>query len=590
LLFSVLKNIFSTIICRSRYGMAISCACLCFVFSHAYAEEENKDVDTPELTNEQKYSRDDFVYSGGVFIKGNEAPKIVVNKFVINGVIDRPDQDITRESIEIIVEEMRVAETDGFSIEEFKKITDAITFLYRKAGFFLARAFIPEQDVENATVQINIIEGVLDKVIFQDNVLYTDKQLTKYFKPLMGKPVLKETLESSLLKVGDYPGLDATGLFQPGDEAGKTNLLFKAQDERRFENSLWIDNAGAEFTGKTRVMLRVFANNLTKNADALNFNVLKTFSPTNSTYWSFNYEHPFSNSAFFLGLGYSNNAFVVGQFLTDLNVEGSSNITNFYIRNNFVRSRNLNFGSRFELTQKNSESNQDVSSIGEDHLTVMIASLDFNFNDKLLGGHNQATFQYSKGLPELLGAMDENGDGVSSRTGASGDRAGGDFQKINFSYLRVQPFKSITSNNFFKNQSLLFRLNMQQSKDLLTSMEQYPLGGPNNVRAYPSSEKLADTATFFSTEWIARAADVKLSEWLQGMQLSVFIDYANGKINEPLTNDPGSINLSGIGGAVQVSPKNGKYEFRLDIAKALSSEEPSNEQSIQFFFKFGYRF
>ena len=45
----------------------------------------------------------------------------------------------------------------------------------------------------------------------------------------------------------------------------------------------------------------------------------------------------------------------------------------------------------------------------------------------------------------------------------------------------------------------------QWSNSLLSSQNQYKLGGPNNVRAYPVSEYLRDTAAFASMEWFWKA-------------------------------------------------------------------------------------
>ena len=589
LLVSALKNLRSVFMGHVSYRLVIIYVCVLCGFSNAYAEtEKDENISSEEA---QKLGRENFVYPGGVTKNTPEkAPRIAVKQFIINGIVERPEKDISREKILKLVEEIRSSQTDGFSILEFRKVTDALTQYYRQRGFFLARAFIPEQDVRNDTVEINIIEGILDKVEFQGNKLYSDKQLAEFFKPQLGKPVLSDTMESSLLLIDDYPGLKVSGLFQPGAEAGKTTLIIKALSEKKFENYLTFDNAGTESTGLYRTMLRIHGNNLTHSADSLNLNILQTVNPTNSTYYSFYYERPFLNSSYSTGFGYSNNAFVVGQFLAELDVEGTSDITNVFLRKNIQRSRDRNYGFSLDLSKKNAESTQSIQSIGEDILTVLSASVDFTYSDKVLGGYNQGIFQYSQGLPDFLGSMDENGNGNSSRQGSSGNRAGGDFDKLLVNYVRVQPIKSITSSDTFKNQSLMLRLTMQYSKDLLTSLEQFPLGGPNSVRAYPSSEKLVDSTTFFSAEWIARAVDTEGANWLQGLQLSVFLDYAKGEVNEPLTNDAASVNLSGVGAAVQISPHNAEFEARLDISRALSSEEPSNEQSLQYFFKLGYHF
>jgi hemolysin activation/secretion protein len=182
--------------------------------------------------------------------------------------------------------------------------------------------------------------------------------------------------------------------------------------------------------------------------------------------------------------------------------------------------------------------------------------------------------------------MDEEGDGNSSRSGGSGDVAGGDFSKINLNLAHWQP---LTFSNLVKNQAILARLDVQSSGDLLVSMEQMSLGGPNSVRAYPPAEYMVDSGQFFSLEWIAKGSSATKGKLFDNLQFSVFYDYASGELNDPLANDIESPEIQGYGASVQVAPEN-EYFARLELATPMGDPEPSNDRSLQYFFKFGYLF
>ncbi|MCK4707832.1 MAG: hypothetical protein KAU21_04385, partial [Gammaproteobacteria bacterium] len=52
----------------------------------------------------------------------------------------------------------------GLTIGEIEEIAESITTYYRSHGFFLAKAFVPKQDVRDGIVGLTVLEGVLGKV------------------------------------------------------------------------------------------------------------------------------------------------------------------------------------------------------------------------------------------------------------------------------------------------------------------------------------------------------------------------------------------------------------------------------------------
>ena len=137
---------------------------------------------------------------------------------------------------------------------------------------------------------------------------------------------------------------------------------------------------------------------------------------------------------------------------------------------------------------------------------------------------------------------------------------GGDFTKISLNYLRVQPISEL--------QTITYKFSGQTSSDLLTSTEQFSLGGPDTVRAYPVAETLMDTAWLFNIEWRANASPEIPQTFLNGLQYIAFYDFAKGDLNDPLTNDVESVSFSGFGVGVELEPYKAmrmKVEFAFDL-------------------------
>ena len=86
-----------------------------------------------------------------------DAPRMLVRGFRINGVKSHDKLGITLASIEQLVRTKALAlvageASQGFSLSMFEAINVAIARYYREKGFFLARAFIPEQKIDNGIV------------------------------------------------------------------------------------------------------------------------------------------------------------------------------------------------------------------------------------------------------------------------------------------------------------------------------------------------------------------------------------------------------------------------------------------------------
>ena len=513
------------------------------------------------------------------------APRMIVKDFKVEGVVDRPEHQISKKFIEYLAndEAFRIASDKppyGFTVSMFEQVAGAITRYYRAKGYFLARAYIPEQVVKDGVVVIRVVESLLGSVVVDGNSLFETKQLTDPFKNLVGKAIFKDDIESELYKLNDYHGLTARGVFGPGAEPGTSAMLIKVK-EKPTEGFVSFDNYGSIFTGEYRLRLHYEMNNVFKTAGQLKYDLLSTLN-TGSVFGQVQYSQPIFDRTYRTGGGISFNTFEVGNELEDLSLTGNSLMMNGFLSKQIYRSKSdrLIAGSALHLKQAESSTAGNVQA--DDTLTVVQLTGYYDGINRLWSNSKHAVnLDISIGLADLLGSLPSDGGDLSSRSSGSETKAGGDFTKTVLSYQNFYKINQL--------QSLIFRFKTQMTSDLLTSLEQMPLGGPDTVRAYPVSEALVDKGTFFSFEWIvANSPDVEY-DWLNKLRMSAFYDYASGEIIDPLVSETPKVSLGAIGIAAQVEPFK-KFKVRVDLALTEIGDKPSDNQSLPFYIRLEYGF
>ena len=516
------------------------------------------------------------------------APRMQVRGFRINGVKPHQALGINQASIEALVltkalELVEGKTLKGFTLSMFDAINVAIGRYYREKGFFLARAYIPAQKIENDIVAINVVEGYIDQIIISGNRLYSDEQLDELFLPLQGEAVYLANVENSVFIANDYPGMKATAMFGPGLKPGSAAMVVNVEEEDA-DGYITFDNYGSAFTGENRLRGNYQLYNLLGNADRLDLNAILTLRPQNSVYYDIAYQQPLLDNRYLVGGSYNTNQFEVGgERLADLQISGTSVILRGFMMRIISRGRSARITTTADLSLKSAESQVFDTLVSEDKLSVIGLAANYagtSWSWPGLGVYQQMNAKLSIGLPGFLGSLDSEGNALSGRQGRVEGNAGGDFTKLNLDYLRISRLTEF--------QSLLLRFSGQVSSDLLTSLEQFSLGGPDTVRAYPVSEALVDNAWLVSAEWQANASPETPQTWLNKLQFSIFYDYAAGKLNDPFTNVISSVALSGLGFGIQVEPFS-KFTAKMQYAFVLG-DEPQDNQSSPFYFRLQYDF
>lgn len=576
-------------------------------------------------------------------VTGGDDARIRVGRIVLQGVVDRPALGISVSELEALVERLRLqlsemppsvgqgadgyvkeieklagdanpedarileeiirrfrevssaldpksrSTTGTLSLRQLQEIAAQVAQYYRERGLFLAQALIPPQTIANERVQIRVLEGVLGNVTLDKNQRYDDTRLLLPFRGLLGQPVTRARIEEAMLLLNDYPGLKSFAVFRPGTGTGETDLLLSVLEEKRVETILHTDNYGSEFTGEYRGRIDININNPFGAADRLSVSLSKTYRPSNGTYGALFYERQAFGPSNTFGVGMSRNAYSLGGVLEPFGIDGTTTLAQVYWRRAFHRSRLSNSYGLFQFARKSAKLNVTEGEDREDQLSVIEVEIGFDWSNISRRHIASGALHLSHGFPGLLGAMEATDDPAqttASRRGGSGFYANGEFDKLNADYHHWL--------NLNHHHMLHFSLRGQYSDDLLTSLEQMSIGGPNSVRAYASAEFLRDKAVVASLEWIVRApgfADWPAfagKRWGDIVQAVLFVDYAKGWLNDPLASDREEVSLDGVGMGLRARYRS--FSARFEFAKALGDEAVSNDRDPQYYFELNYGF
>ncbi len=490
----------------------------------------------------------------------------------IRQLVEEPNQRPTSANLWKLVFKLRKSEWDrGLSMGQIQEVADEITRYYRQHGLILATAFVPAQDVVDGKVVIEILEGKLGAVIPESNKMYSDKMIRRSFNHLVGKPVDKNSIESGLLYLTDYPGLAVNGVFRPGKNHGETDLLINVIDENRVNGALSFDNNGSAFTGRYRSRADFAVNNPTGFGDKLNLSVLKSFEPANGIFGNAFYTVPLISNDWVLGTSVLYNQFQVKADELGVDIVGESLIASGSIKKIFQRNRGLNIYTLGEFSRKRSVS--DIVDVINQKITdeFDVAKLEIGFDaiDTRFSGINVAVLQLYQGLGTRLGAA-----------GLSDVDLNDGYQRVNFNFSRLQTIK--------RNFSLLVTSQFQYSQDRLNSLEQLPLGGADSVRAYPISEYLRDVGYFGSFEFILNApgfadkAAFAGRRWGEVLSFSVFYDVGGGWLRDvaDVQTETREVHIQGAGAGIKLNLA-GQFNVRLQAATVLGAVKPLNDELPQ---------
>jgi hemolysin activation/secretion protein len=425
------------------------------------------------------------------------------------------------------------------TIEQLDAIAASVTTYYRERGFILATAFVPEQEVADGVIRLNVLEGRLGNVTVSNNQIFTPEVISAAFYGELGEAVTEERIESALRRINDLPGVRVRGSFSPGKNVGETSLNLGVLDEKKWSASVLVDNHGSPSTGEIRVFATAEMLNVASKGHRLMLGALRSEGPDSSTYGLAEYDLPVTRDGRgVVTANVSRNQFsVLAQLAGPTEIVGETDNIGGSGSYQYLRSRTTNASVQGGYVYKD---------VLFDVAGVALLSTDQSIEVASIGGDFSQLWDEQQLLLSLRLGLDQGHIINGAVRGQSTD-----FTKTLFNGNLLKRFSVF--NWLTKNQSsfnFVIKTNAQYAEQFLPSVEQFSLGGPNAVRAFGVSDVSVDSGVYAGFElFFDLPVDPmqKLGLPLDPLRPFAFFDYAYGVARKSNGNDDAEIKAYGLG-------------------------------------------
>ncbi|WP_065868126.1 MULTISPECIES: ShlB/FhaC/HecB family hemolysin secretion/activation protein [Stenotrophomonas] len=505
---------------------------------------------------------------------------VQVAKVSVEGVGEHPASSISRDSIEAVanqaLHEISPTLPAALSFPQIEQITARVTQAYRDAGFLVSVAYIPPQQIgDSQTLTLKVIEGRVGRVLVQGSQRYRDDQLNASSLGLIGRPLRQAELERALLYARDLPGVSVTSVLQPGQNEGETDIVLVAKDSAHpYEITAGLNNYGTDSTGKYRAEVAVSAFNALGAGDVLAASLGYGLDPADSWQAALSLSVPSAQVdglSAIAGISRSEMEINSGPFAA-MRLTGPTTL--FYAGGDwkFIQRNDLQVQASARWIHEESELEGLGMLLSRHSFDVLDAGISLRHTDRRWRGMNLAQVSLRKSV------NDES-------------------SPFNWLYTAHAPYFWVARTSVARlqalpgNQRLLLRSSAQFTEDALTPLEQFSVGGPTSVRAYPLSNALGDRGVQATFEYQVSApgfADTPSPfdgrRWGDLVDINLFYDWGRtspAPDNRRLGVLPITLEGAGVGLGLRL-PWKPELRLEMSAAKPTGSYSGSDQRSTQY--------
>jgi hemolysin activation/secretion protein len=444
------------------------------------------------------------------------------------------------------------------TLDALQAAAQRITEHYRKAGFLLARAYLPAQEIREGQLTIAVVEGRVDAIAVDNRSRVktprVQAQLADHLP--VGRPVRTDASNRALLLLQETPGIGAVqGGLRPGAKVGGTEVAIGLTPEPLVTGYIGADNFGNRFTGQGRLSGGLNFNSPMGYGDRLALQAVVS-EDGGLGYGRLAWDAPLGHDGLRLGASLGSTRYELGGSFAALGAEGSAQTASLYGRYPFLLTPDSRASANLSFERR--ELHDEQASVGFDSRKssdAAVLSLEGSFSDALLGSAASSGWR----VAGTYGRLDLETASVALIDAATA-RTAGDYGKLALTLTREQrlagPLTFYVSGNG------------QYAHKNLDSSEQFVLGGPSAIRAYPTGEGVGDQG------WVATAE----LRWrvVNGVSLAGFYDAGGIETNrKPYVPIGNGRRLQGGGIAARAAWQG----FALDASLAWRGDDvPSSDR------------
>jgi len=445
----------------------------------------------------------------------------------------------------------------GFS--QLQSAADRVAALYRSSGLH-ATAFLPEQDLKDGIVVITVVEGHFESLKVGPGSANGRPVPSDLITHMLaagqtpGQIIDTHALERMTLIANDVPGVRVSSVLTGGAAPGTSDIVATVDSRPLVSGVVSADNEDPRATGAAKVSANLGIADPFHIGDQATVNLNET---QGKQYASAAYGIPLGDSGLRGGVDTSYMKYkLLGQFEA-AGGRGFSDTFGFNASYPLIRSttRDLYLTAAFE--HRHLVNDADAGNLSNKRDSAFNLGANGDANDTWGGGG--ATLG---GLSITGGRLALGGDPADLAADEDGPHREGTYVKLTGNLSRLQRLTEVGS--------LWISANGQYASKNLDSSEQFSLGGPNGVRAYPVLEASGDEGVLATLEYRHRLSDA--------LELDAFFDYGH-IVRErnalATTPAPNSYSLQGVGAGAQWNIKNWVLLHAL-VATRIGSNPAAN--------------
>ena len=422
------------------------------------------------------------------------------------------------------------------TIRDIQKARVALEKRYHDAGYATVLVDIPQQEVTDGIVHLNVTEGAVDRLLVTGSNYFSLQRIRGEVPSLApGSIPYLPDVQQQLMALNRQTGdRSVTPVLRPGRTPGTVEVELKVKDQLPLHGSAEVDNHNSADTTRLRVNGMLRYDNLWQKEHSLS--VQYQTSPENTDevrVWSATYlargAHT-NNLLAVYGVHSESNTATVGT----LAVVGRGDIVG--LRGIIPLKSSKDYFHSLTLGVDYKDFKETVVPLGADQVNYPIQYVPFSvlYNGTQRGDSGTTQF------------------GVSINFGIRG--LVNDAQKFDEKRYKSQANYIYLRANLERNQALYrgsrmrVALNTQITNSPLISNEQFSAGGADSVRGYHESEVLGDDAIQGTVEFISPSlARGALAKHIQDWRALLFWDGADLRIRDALPGQATGYVISSAG-------------------------------------------
>lgn len=421
------------------------------------------------------------------------------------------------------------------NIDDVERARQALEQAYRDAGYPTVFVDIPEQDVKEGVVRLQVTEGRIERLRVSGSRYYSLGKITAEVPSLAagGIPQMAQ-VQAELEQVNRAsPDRRVTPVLRAGQTPGMVEVELKVQDELPLHGSIEVNNRNSADTTSTRLLGSLRYDNLWQRYHSAS--VQYQTAPENTDevkVLAGTYVMPFidatSRLAFYGVKSKSDMATV-----SDLSVIGDGSI--YGVRAVFPFAGQDDFFHSLTLGADYKDFNESVALQGADTLNTPISYLPFSLRYEAMWREDGSRTRFDVGATLSLRGLGNDQQEFEDKRFLA---------RSNFMHFNAGLTHSRDLPYGF---SVEGRIDGQLADSPLISNEQFSAGGAESVRGYRESQALGDDGVAGGVE--LRTPTLVREGWTWPDELIglAFVDGAKLRVREALPGQQDSFVLSSAG-------------------------------------------